>query len=176
MFRQHPVGRGAVEIVSVNDRKGPAHRRFRRQDRLAGAPRFRPIRWWDVRWRHVGQLLKHINHLHPRLQPASHRRAEIPLDVTANHEYHPVETGAAGVMGRVFDDELAAGADGLDLLQAAKTVAHARGENHKIVGHGRQNSEFGSREPADFHARRKSGRWPGRPCPNNGVDAGPSTG
>ena len=136
--RTTAVGRGAVEIIGIDDCKRSTHDRFRRQHRLPGPPRLPAARRRRIRWRQVTEFLKHIGHLHLPLQPAANGRAKILFNVPPEHEHHAAKTRPARIVGGVFDDEFAARADRGDLLQAAETAAHACRKDHKIIAHGRR--------------------------------------
>ena len=75
------------------------------------------------------QLLKSVVYLQLLFQPGAHHFLEIFFNGVLDDKDDLFKAGAHGVVDGVVQNDLAVGADGIDLLQSAVTGTHAGGHN-----------------------------------------------
>ena len=89
-----------------------------------------PVRYCNA-VRQAVDLLKHIGNVEILLHPVPDALAEFRFHFTLNDKHHITEACPPGVKERKVNDDMSFRVDRLDLLEAAKAAAHARGHDHK---------------------------------------------
>ena len=81
--------------------------------------------------RQVIHLLIGVIHLDFALEAAADDLFEGLFQLLFNDKYHLAEAGQNGIMYRIINNDLAVGAQRVDLLQTAVAAAHTGGQNQK---------------------------------------------
>ena len=120
---------GTVEIVRIDHHKRCVDMPARREHRVSRAPRlYAPFRNRKA-CRKILKPLKRVFNRHVLRNAVAHDRAEIRVQLFLDDKNHLREAGAHCVKHREIHDDLAVFPDGIDLLQAAVTAAHAGRHN-----------------------------------------------
>ena len=117
----------AVEIVGVYDHEGAVDGVAAGQHGLTRPPGPGPAGRGGEPWRQVVDRLDDVPGLDVPFDPSAYPLAEIRLDVPADDEDHPVETGLPGIVDRIMDDRFARRPGRFNLLQSAEPAADAGG-------------------------------------------------
>src|SRR5262249_20505382 len=129
MRGEHAKGIGAIKIIRVDRSKRLANHLCGHEDRLTGAPGLFPICRDGKSGRQFVEFLKDVFDRQTLFKPRTDGFAEGALDIMADHKDQLSKTSADGVEDGVVNDGFAAGADRIDLFEAAVTAAHAGSEN-----------------------------------------------
>jgi len=125
MVREKAEGIPAIEIVGIDCREWLVDYVFGGEDGLSGSPRPLPCGRDREPLRQVIQFLKDVINRDPPFEPGTDGFPKRRLDFMADDKNQVAKSGTQGVEHRVVDDRFAAGADGIDLLEAAVAAADA---------------------------------------------------
>ena len=98
---------------------------------MAGAPRLCASLRNFYALRQAVKILIDVGHMEILIHAVSNTFAELFLHLALDDKHHVAEARAPCVKQRKINEDMSFRVDRLDLLEAAKAAAHARGHDHK---------------------------------------------
>src|SRR5271168_1180916 len=125
MLRQYAIALLSVKVVSVDHCEGPLDGVGGHQYCVHRAPWLGPAGWEGKSRRKFVEFLKYVFDRDAIFKPPFDGMLERLLHVLTDNEHDFAEPGADSIVDRIVHDGFTTRTDRLNLLEAAKTAAHA---------------------------------------------------